>query len=196
MAFTFTPNIALVKPDEAELAKNWARDGNLAAYNNAAMIDKTNIPLTAYTPTFIGSTTNPSVGAGTIKGEYQVTGGFVFGSFVIQFLDPGIGSGSGAGAYGISLPFELDNAYHTVGTSLSDSPGLLSCIGEGFIIDNTVALSGTCALDAVDLGSTAYARIITETFVGKTAKFFTPGMPMSFANQDQISGTFFYKRAT
>lgn len=194
MGVTNTPNIGLYKPDETELAGNWDDTGGLCELNNIIIEAKTNIPLTSYTPTFVGSTTNPNVGAGFIVGEYCLVQGFVWGNFNIQFLDPGTAPGTGAGAYGISLPFAADTSFHSVGTSLSDVPGAASCIGEGHFIDNTVALSGTAALDIVAVAGTTYARFITETFVGKTAAFFTPGMPMSFATNDKLTGQFFYKK--
>lgn len=195
MAVTFTTNLALAKPDATEIAENWVNNTQLCDDNNLIIEDAMDIGITSYTPSFICTTTNPNLGAGSIAGEWSLVGGFVFGSFVIQFLDPGTAPGTGTGAYGISLPVPADGAFHSVGTTLSDQPGVASCIGEGHIIDNTVALGGTVALDVVTVAGTSYARLITETFVGKTAAFFTAGMPMSFATNDKITGSFFYKKA-
>jgi hypothetical protein len=80
MAVTFTPNIGLAKPNEAELAANWVNGTQLQEDNNAILEDKTNVVLTAYTPTIIAQTTAPNIGAGLIKGEYQLFQGFVFGT--------------------------------------------------------------------------------------------------------------------
>ncbi|MFY3741627.1 MAG: hypothetical protein HMLIMOIP_002085 [Candidatus Nitrosomirales archaeon] len=195
MAVTFTPNIGLAKPDLTELAKEWATNTKLCEDNNLILIDKTNLPLTSYNPTMVGSSTNPNVGVGSLIGEYTVFQGFVWGNFVINFLNPGVASGSGAGAYGISLPFAADTSFHNVGTSLSDIPGVASCIGEAHFITFVVNSGGTAVLDIVVVGGVTYARIVTETFPGKTAPYFTPGMPFNFANGDHITGQFFYKKA-
>jgi hypothetical protein len=195
MAVTFTSNIGLAKPTESELALEWARISELAEDNNAIIEDKTDIVFTSYTPTIIGSTTNPNVGAGSISGEYFEHEGWIWGSFAVLFLTPGISAGSGTGAYGITLPFPADGSFHTVGTSLSDQPGLISCIGEGHIIDNTVANGGTVALDTVTIAGTGYARLITETFAGKTAAFVNPANPVVVDTNDRWSASFFYKKA-
>jgi hypothetical protein len=195
MAVTLTPNIGLAKPTESEIANNWTNVTKLAEDNNLILMDKLEVDLIPYTPTVVGSTTNPNVGAGAIAGEYCEVQGFIWGSFTVFFLLPGIVVGSGAGAYGISLPTALDATFHSVGTTLSDQPGVASCIGEANFIDNTVALGGTAALDAVAVAGTTYARIILETFVGKTSAYFTPNMPYTVDTNDRWSGQFFYKKA-
>lgn len=195
MVVSFTPNLGLAKPSEAELGANWVNGTDLSEDNNLIIEDKTDINLVSYVPSFIGSTTNPNVGAGSVQGEYYEIQGWIFGHFVIQFLDPGVASGTGSGAYGISLPFLADTTFHAVGSTLSDFPGVAHCIGEGAIIDNTVALGGTLGIDIVHVGGTAYARMITETFPTKTARFVTPGQPMLFANNDKMTGSFTYKKA-
>lgn len=195
MAVTFTTNIGLAKPSESELAKEWATATQLADDNNTLIETKSNLVFTSYTPTIIGSTTNPNVGAGSISGEYFEHEGFIWGSFAVLFLSPGISGGSGTGAYGISLPFPVDPAYHVVGTSLSDQPGLITCIGSGCIIDNTVANGGTVALDTVTIAGVGYARMITETFAAKTAAWVNVSNPVLPDTNDRWSASFFYKKA-
>lgn len=195
MAVNFTPNIGLAKPTESELALNWARSTKLAEDNNLIIEAKMNIPLTAYTPAFIGATTNPNVGAGEIKGEYIEVEGFIFGSFNIIFVAPGISAGSGTGGYGIQLPTLVDDVFHRVGTSLLNAPGVYSCIGEGYYSDSSsVPTSGTVALDAVEVAGIDYLRMHTEAIVGKTETWVGPGHPSTVADQDQLSGSFWYKK--
>lgn len=194
MAVSFTPNIGLAKPTEAEFAEDWVNTPKLQEDNNLIIIDKMDVNLVAYTPTFICSATNPNLGVGTIQAEYSDVQGIVFGVFSLVFTDPGVAAGTGTGAYGISLPFTVDAGFHTVGTSLSDVPGAASCIGEACIIDNTVALGGTLALDVVTITGVSYMRLVTETYAGKTATYVTPGSPMTFASGDKVSGQFMYKK--
>jgi hypothetical protein len=194
MALTFTPNIGLAKPTETELAQDWALTPKLAEDNNLIVAAKSDIVLNSYGPTLIGPTTNPSVGAGQILGEYIDFQGFIFGSFNIAFLDPGIGVGSGVGGYGISLPVLADNSFHTVGNALNNALGSNSCIGEGYFTDDSVvANSGTVALDIVRVGGVDYARMMTEAYAGKTVIWIGPTFAM--ATDDKFTGSFWYKKA-
>lgn len=196
MAVTFTPNIGLAKPDETEIAENWVNFTELNDDNNLIIIDKANCEQNAYFPAIICNTTNPNVGAGTIVGEYTNVEGFVFGNFVLRFLDPGVSAGSGTGAYGVSLPVLADNSFHTLGSALTDTPGTASCIGEGHILDNSaIATTGTVALDIVRVSGVDYARFITEAYAGKTVRFFNNANPFVLATNDKLTGQFFYKAA-
>jgi hypothetical protein len=193
MAVNFTPNIALAKPTDAELAANWVNGTELQDDNNVILETETDIVLSSYTPTLIGAAVNPSSGAGARNGEYQEFQGYIFGNFVINFVDPGIAAGTGE--YGISLPFECDGTFHSVGTALNTAPGAFSCIGEGFIFENgSVATSGTTALDVLTIAGTSYVRLITETHAGKTSRMFRDANPFTVANGDSFAGSFFYKR--
>lgn len=194
MAVAFTPNIGLAKPDETELAENWVNSSQLQDDNNLIIINKTDIVLTSYTPVLAAQTTAPSVGAGTIKGEYQDIEGIIMGGFAITIADPGVTAG--VGEIAISLPFPADGSYHSVGTTFNANPGAFTCIGEAYLLDiagpNT---SGCAALDVTTVAGVSYARFVTETFVGKTNRLFAPGQPFSFANLSKICGSFIYKRA-
>lgn len=196
MAVSFTPNISLAKPDDTELALNWARSTQLQADNNTVIKTQTNKPLTAYTPVLTAQTTPPSMGTGFSQGEYQDWLGFVTGSFTLEFFDAGITVGSGE--YAISLPFVADAAYHSVGTAFNATPGNFSVIGEAYFRDNSsVGASGSGALDLVTVGGVSYVRILTEahTTPVKTSRIFRDSMPFAVANNDKITGTFFYKKA-
>lgn len=194
MAVTFTPNLALAKPDQTELALNWARGTKLQEDNNIIIAARAEKTLTAYTPTLIANTANPSIGAGTIKGEYQEIEGCIFGSFAIVFTDPGVAAGTGE--YGISLPLPADGAFHSVGTTLTANPGAFSCIGEGYLLDaSSVDLSGTVALDVTTIAGVSYVRLITSVFTGKTSRVYLPGQPYTVVTGDKMAGGFIYKKA-
>lgn len=194
MVVNFTSNLALAKPTESEIAKNWVANTQLQDDNNVIITAKTDLQVASYTPTLVATTTPPGLGTGTAKGEYQLVENFVFGSFLIEFLDAGISSGSGE--YGFSLPFPVDGVYHTVGTALNQIPGNLSCIGEGYIYDATVINnSGSVAIDAVTISGVSYARLVTETFAGKTNRMVGGSMPFALANNDKFFGNFFYRKA-
>jgi|ERR1044072_421263 hypothetical protein len=194
MVVNFTPNIGLAKPTEAELSLEWARTSKLQEDNNLIIIDKMDVNLVAYTPVLAAQTTAPTVGTGFTEGEYMDFQGFIMGTFCLEFFDAGITVGSGE--YGISLPAVVDNSYHSVGTAFNQNIGQFHCIGEGYIWDNSsVGNSGSVALDAVTVGGVSYARLVTETFVGKTSRLFRDSMPFALATNDKITGSFLYKKA-
>jgi hypothetical protein len=194
MAVSFTSNIGLAKPDGTELAANWARFTELQADNNAIITDKMDVNLITYTPTLVATTTAPVVGAGSRAGQYIDFQGFIMGQVVVKFADPGIGTGSGE--FGVSLPLGIDTTYHATGTAFSAITGQYHTIGEGYIRDDSsVDRSGTCAVDCIVTGGVSYARLITETFVGKTSRVWSSGMPMTLANSDSVTFNFFYKKA-
>lgn len=194
MAVTFTPNIGLAKVTEAELAANWVNGSQLNSDNNAIIQSKMAIALTAYTPTIIASVTPPNLGASAVfTAEYIEVQGYIFGTFTGLVLGSGIAAGSGN--YGIKLPVVADPVYHSVGTALTDSPGIPSCIGEGYVYDDSsIAGSTTCALDVVTVAGVSYARLITETFTGKAALMYGSASPAAIAVNDAFSGSFNYKK--
>jgi hypothetical protein len=194
MVVAFTSNIGLAKPDEAELALDWARNLELVEDNNLIIIDKMDVNYVTYAPTFVGAAANPSVGAGTIQGEYFQFQDIIIGSIAVTI---GAGLAVGNGNYGFLLPFMPDLTFHTVATALSDNAGVASVVGEGYLTDNSaVATSGTVAVDLCTVGGTTpYARLVLETFVGKTARVFGNGQPFTLAIGDQWSFNFVYKKA-
>lgn len=193
MAVTFTTNIGLAKPDKTELASNWIQGAQLYDDNNVIIKDKMEVDTITYTPTIIGFSSAPNTGVGSKVGEYQDFQGFIDGSIVINFTDPGVTIGGGE--FGFSLPLVADSSFHTVGSALNLAPGANSCIGEGYLYDaSAVTTSGTCALDLVTITGVSYARIITETFTGKVNRMFRDNMPFGFANGDKLTLRFKYKK--
>lgn len=197
MAVNYTTYTSLAKPTESELAKNWAIGPELTNDNNILIESFTNIPLNSYSPLFMGSVSHPNVGAGEVKAEYSEVQGYIFGGFNIIFVDPGISAGSGAGSYAIQLPVNADNTFYNIGSAANQTPGPYSVIGEGYWSDaSSVAGSGTLALDIIRLGGIDFVRLITEAYAGKTVDWVGPTFPATVANQDQISGSFWYKKTT
>jgi hypothetical protein len=194
MAVTFTSNIGLAKPDDTELAKNWATATQLADDNKLIIIDQMDITLSTYTPVIAAQTTAPSLGAGTSKGEYQDIQGIVMGSFLLEFVDPGVTVGSGE--YGISLPFTADNTFHNVGTAFNATPGSFSVIGDGYIYDSGGVATAFASLDVVTVGGVSYVRLLTEahTAPAKTSRIARDSMPVALGTLDKFVGNFIYKR--
>jgi hypothetical protein len=195
VAVTFTANIGLAKPDDTELAKNWATATQLANDNNVIIAAKMNIALTAYTPTVVAATTAPNFGTtATILGEYTDFQGFITGTFTLTAGGTGILSGTGN--WGISLPFNADAAFHSVGANLNEVDAVPSCIGEGYFYDDSS--SGTsvmCSLDVCSVSGVHYMRMVTEALTGKTSQYVSGAAPAALASLDSISGSFYYKKA-
>ena len=59
-------------------------------------------PWTAYTPILYGSTTNPTIGNGSITGRYVNIGATIIGE--IRIIAGTVGFNRGAGTYSVSLP--------------------------------------------------------------------------------------------
>ncbi len=197
MAVTFTTNIGLAKPDETELAKQWATTGfdKLCEDNNLQIIDKMDVNLQTFNSTIKAQTADPSFGAGSAKMDYIDIQGIIMGTFVVTFTDPGVGTGNGE--IGLSLPEEVDNSFHTVGNAFNGAIGINSVVGNGYVHDNSsVATSGAVALDLVTISSVSYIRMITEVFTApaKTSRLVTSSQPFAPATGDKYTGFFIYKK--
>lgn len=196
MAVAFTTYLGLAKPTESELAQDWGANQKWAAKNNILVGNGGNFPFQSYTPTMIGSLTNPNLGsAGAALGEYCEFQGFVFGNFDITFSGSGVSVGTGSGAYGIKLPTAVDTTFHSVGSTLGDGPSTMSCIGEAYLYDaSNINLSGTAVLDLIRLNGVDYTRLVTETYSGKSTWYVTPNIPAALVGGDSLQGTFVYKK--
>jgi len=194
MPVTYTPNIGLAKPSESELAQDWVNTQKWAEDNNLIVAAKSNFPLKSYTPTMIASVTNPSYGSGGIYGEYLEFQGWIFGSFSMYFLDPGVSAGSGTGGYGIRLPTLADISFHNAVTFV-DGIAAASVIGEGYFSDlSSVTTSGVTALELMRINGIDYVRQVPEPYTGKTTQWVGPGVPVAAAHGDGLSGSFVYKK--
>jgi len=196
MVVNFTSNVALAKPTNVELAENWVNFTQLQGDNNTIIQDEANKVVTAYTPTFITQGTQPNIGSGgSVLGEYIDNMGVIMGSAIVTFFGSGIAAGTGE--YGISLPFLVDNSFHSVGSALNSTPGSFSVIGEGFVYDASASsTSGSVAIDCVTFGGVSYARMLTEAFTSpaKTSRFVRDAMPITVAADDRFIINFLYKK--
>lgn len=194
MVVNLTTNISLNKPTESEIANNWVKATDLNEANNIRVIDKTDIQFATYTPVIIATTTNPNLGTATSTGRYQEFQGVIWGTFIVPFADTGILAGSGE--YGISLPVPADGAYHSASGALNTGVGSFSCLGEGYIQDNSnIQNCGTVALELVTLAGVSYVRLVTEAFAAKTSRLVRDAMPFTVAHADSFSGSYVYKKA-
>ncbi len=192
MVVAFTTYVGLAKPDEAELALNWTRVQDLQEDNNTIIENEVNVLYTPYSPTLTASTTPPSVGAGFISGEYRDLNGFVLGSFKAEFE---AGMTAGTGVWGFALPFTADAAFHSVGSSLTATPGDNDIIGIAYMFDTSgVDSSGPAAIDVVTIAGVSYARLLLSAYAGKTQYAYQAGSPFTAAAGDKFTGTFGYKR--
>ncbi len=82
-------------------------------------------PWTTYTPLLVGSTTNPTIGNGTLQGRYVSIGATVIGE--IQIIAGTVGFNRGAGTYTVSLPTNaVFEQYQPVGQVVmrDEGPGI------------------------------------------------------------------------
>ncbi len=196
MAVNLTPNILLLKPTDTELAKNWVQTPNLQAQNNAAFKNNANPTFQSYTPVLRAASVNPSLGAGVATGEFYTWRGWVFGSFKIPFLDPGVSAGTGE--YAVSLPTDVDQTFHWVGTSFTSNLGELSIIGEGYAYDSSaLTQSGNFVLDVIRVGGVAQVRMAPDVYTTptKTSRYITNAVPFVPVTGDGYVGNFMYKAA-
>jgi hypothetical protein len=183
MGITVTTNLSLIKPDTNESIEanmptfsGWATQNGL----NSDKIDSLfRMTTHSYTPTWSGSPTAPTLGAGGfVTGKYiRVTPKIVFGYF--QIFCGGAGFAVGAGTYRLSIPCTMD-------------PDL-----TGFLTEFPVGKA--CYLDASAVVSSSVFNVCYS--VGTPSLFFrTPNVggswsdtiPVVPAQNDRLSGYFMY----
>ena len=87
--------------------------------------------LYTYTPTWTAATTNPSLGNGTLVGQYRRVGRHVFGT--INFT-AGSTTTFGTGSWSFGLPFPASNNWSYVVRAMArDTPAGSTYISLGFI---------------------------------------------------------------
>jgi len=126
----------------------------------------------SYTPTWTGSTTNPSVGAGFIEGRYCRIQTLVI---VSGNVIPGAGWLTGSGTYRVSLPV---NALST------NAP-----IGYATLLDASAAYVSYFGPAIRQSATTAEFRI------GNGSGLWSPTVPITLAQSDQMRFTFIYEAA-
>jgi len=128
---------------------------------------------TAYTPSWTASTTNPVLNNGTLVGRYRRPTG---ADLVIVEVRLTIGSTTtfGSGTYWISVPVT------------PSATATLNAAGACYTLD-----SGTLDKAAI----TVFEDNTKVKFVSATAGVFTPTVPQTFANGDQIRFSIAYEPA-
>ena len=135
--------------------------GALASESTGLKWNKT---FTSYTPTFTGfSGTPPSLGNGTISGNYLRIGNLVyFSASVVMGTTTTYGSGTG---YAISLPFTTTQAVR---------------FGQAVILDSGTAWYRNYQVESLTQGSGSFVSITnSNTYVGPTS-------PITFGTNDAI----------
>jgi hypothetical protein len=135
---------------------------------------------TVYTPTWTASTTNPTIGNGTLEGRYIELGSAVFGEVRIV---AGSTTNRGSGTYAISLPFSSVGYNHQP-------------IGQITIRDNSASIIfvGTAVITEGDYGK-FYLLMHSQTAVYDEGSGATHENPVFISASDTILVTFMYEKA-
>jgi hypothetical protein len=135
---------------------------------------------TTYTPTWTASTTNPTIGNGTLQGRYIELGSAVFGEVRIV---AGSTTSRGSGTYAISLPFSSVGYNHQP-------------IGQITIRDNSASIIfvGTAVITEGDYGK-FYLLMHSQTAVYDEGSGATHENPVFISASDTILVTFMYEKA-
>ena len=126
-------------------------------------------PYTAYTPSLSGSSSNPTLGAGSsATGYYSQQGKRVWGYGQIVFGSSGTNAGSGF--YGVALPVEPINR---------DVP-----IGTGFMVDasDSYRIELTALAVAISFWASATSKGIFHVSTGAGAGVLTGATPVGAAS--------------
>jgi hypothetical protein len=133
-----------------------------------------------YTPTWTASTTNPTIGNGTLQGRYLEIGSAVFGEIRVVF---GSTSTRGSGTYAIALPFASNG--------INYQP-----MGQVVIRDASTAelFMGTVLVDSSDFANLKLYMHSQEAVYDEGIGA-TEANPVFFENGDSILITFMYEKA-
>lgn len=135
-------------------------------------------PWTAYTPVLTASTTNPTLGSGSVAtGRYLKAGRDVRGTFDITFGSSGVAAGSGT--YRISVPTNIYSSWP------SRAP-----VGRAYVFDSSGSASGWFDL----MSDYTHFRIrYPSTWPTGTATEVGAAVPWTWAAGDIIRGSFCYE---
>jgi hypothetical protein len=150
---------------------------DLLRWNGSAWDTYQKVPgtWTSYTPTWTASTTNPTLGNGTLIGRYQKTG-----RTVVCHINLVTGSSTtyGSGNYSFALPVAAAN----VGASY---------IGGAHLLGNDRWVGQV----VVSPGATTTSPFFPISATNTRTDFQTPTRPEAFANGSQLRMTFTYEAA-
>ena len=126
----------------------------------------------SYVPAWTGSTTNPAIGNGFIEGRYCRIQKLVI---VNGYIIPGSTTTYGSGTYRVSLPI----------TALSSN----GAMGYATVFD---ASAGYIAYSGL---ATQVTTSTIEFRLGNATGIFSPTVPITFTNADQLRFTLVYEAA-
>jgi len=154
------------------MATQWTANTTAGQILTAATLNTIGAVWESYTPTWTGSTTNPSVGAGFIEGRYCRLQTLIIAT---GFISPGAGWQTGSGNYRVSLPV----------TALSTNAPL----GYAVLMDASAGYVGYTGLAMRQSATTAEFRI------GNGSGLWSPTVPITLAQSDQMRFTLIYEAA-
>ena len=126
----------------------------------------------AWTPSWTASTTNPTIGDGTLTGRYSRIGNIVIASIYLLF---GSTSNAGAGTYYFSLPVAANSSY----TSYWNGTWNIRDFGTDNFAGAVKALNST----TIQLPYTGSPFYVTHSY------------PMTWANNDSLCVLWIYEAA-
>lgn len=135
-----------------------------------------------YTPTWTASTTNPSLGNGTLTGRYLKIGKLVHVEF---FWSPGSTSTFGSGAYSFALPVQASASWTGVAVGTMRAQSGSQWIAADVLIN---ASDTAFSLDTLFNQFTAGVWSATTSTWGSVT-------PKTWASGDVIQGSFWYEAA-
>jgi hypothetical protein len=152
------------------MATQWTAQGiTSGAVLPAATLQSIGAPSVFYTPTWTSTGTQPNIGNGSVQGAY-----FQFQKFIVGEIQIVVGSTTtfGTGTYLVSLPLPANSSW---------------CSGFGMILD---ASAGYISYSGVALGTGNNL----EFRFGNASGIWSPTVPITLANNDQVRIRFFYER--
>lgn len=138
-------------------------------------------PWTTYTPTLTATTTNPTLGTGSVStGRYMAAGKLIIAQYKIAFGTSGTAAGSGS--YLIALPVAPSGFASN------------AVIGNGICVDSSANGLGPVILRVNGVGSTLTMQF-PATWPGGTATTVTHVNLVPWAASDEIWGSVVYEAA-
>jgi hypothetical protein len=164
-------------------ANNYVTDADLAADGYVTQTTLDAAGWTTYTPTWGASTTNPSLGNGTIQGRYKRHGKLVFVQVWLAF---GSSSSLGSGLYSFSLPITAVDGWNPTSGNPFGRGG-----GTAMFNDSSVSniAGGFAFLWDVGSGSADW-RIRMISDAGATV---SNSVPFAWATGDDIQVNLWYE---
>jgi len=154
------------------MATQWTADVSAGQVLTAAKLQEIGAVWENYTPTWTGSITNPSVGAGFIDGRYcRIQTLIIATGYIIL----GAGWTAGSGTYRVSLPVTAKSSNST--------------IGYAALLDASASYAGY-------FGSAIQQSTTTAEFrIGNGASAWSSSVPIPLTQSDQMRFTLIYEAA-